>query len=171
MTDDLVKRLLAAAPFAANGHILREAAALIKQQSARIAESESHRNDLADKIVEQKTEIGALKARIAALESAANGEPIYQTCFIQGQWRDVDLAEYERAKGLRDDLARIVYTAPAATDNGGGRDAALMEASALCQAIANGYVSDVNPKRSRAAADAAIFCARQIAALSQKAGE
>lgn len=40
--------------------------------------------------------------------------PIYQTCFIDGQWRDVDRAEYERAKGLRADLARIVYAAPVA---------------------------------------------------------
>lgn len=43
---------------------------------------------------------------------AQSAESIYQTCFLQGQWRDVDKAEYERARGLRDDLARIVYAAP-----------------------------------------------------------
>lgn len=37
---------------------------------------------------------------------------IYQTSFINDQWRDVDRAEYDRAKGLRADLARIVYAAP-----------------------------------------------------------
>ncbi|WP_240648432.1 hypothetical protein [Pararobbsia silviterrae] len=41
-------------------------------------------------------------------------EPIYQTGFIADQWRDVDRAEYDRAKGLRADLARIVYAAPQA---------------------------------------------------------
>ncbi|WP_250501933.1 hypothetical protein [Caballeronia sp. AZ7_KS35] len=64
----------------------------------------------------------------AAGASEGQAEPIYQTCFIQGQWRDVDRFEYDRAKSLRDDLARIVYPAssgqasPAASSD--ARDAA-----------------------------------------------
>ena len=43
------------------------------------------------------------------------------------------------------------------------RAAALEEASAMCVAIANGFVSDVNPARSTKRAEGAMECARHIA--------
>jgi hypothetical protein len=72
MDDSLVLALRSAATGAEtkeDAYLFDAAADLIEQQATRITESESHRNDLADKIVEQKTEIGALKARLTALES------------------------------------------------------------------------------------------------------
>jgi hypothetical protein len=54
------------------------------------------------------------------------GDPIYQTGFIKDQWRDVGRAEFERAKSLRADLARIVYAhPPAAAASEERRDAEL----------------------------------------------
>jgi hypothetical protein len=74
--DDLIKRLRGFALVYRNTEaglaasiLAQESADALEAAAARNAESESHRNDLADKIVEQKTEIGALKARITALES------------------------------------------------------------------------------------------------------
>ncbi|KAF1065249.1 DUF3850 domain-containing protein [Burkholderia gladioli] len=55
-------------------------------------------------------------ARHVIQQAAAPAEArdaIYQTGFMQGQWRDVDQTEYERAKALHPALGRIVYSAPA----------------------------------------------------------
>lgn len=59
-----------------------------------------------------------------------------------------------------DALMREAYNA--------GRREALEDASDLCQAVANGFVSDINPKRSREAANGAKECAHAIRALSKK---
>lgn len=109
----------------------------------------------------------AWRTAVNALESAAKGEPIYQTCFIQGQRRDVDRVEYERAKGLREDLARIVYTAPAATDNAGGRDA-IKNAVDLLNNLADRQELAGFPLTAASTRHTAKELA---AALSQKAGE
>lgn len=103
MTDELIKRLRRWANF---GYGVNASKCMIEACDALEAS-----NTVMSKA---NAALEAANARIAELEAAAKAEPIYQTCFIQGQWRDVDRFEYDRAKGLRDDLARIVYTAPAA---------------------------------------------------------
>lgn len=45
---------------------------------------------------------------------------------------------------------------------------ALERAAEMCVALSNGYVSDVNPDRSRTAAAAATMCARQIQRLIEQ---
>ncbi|WP_231752873.1 hypothetical protein [Burkholderia savannae] len=69
-----------------------------------------------DEAVRIARNIRALKAGtiegVSTPADAGEGVTIYQTNFIKDQWRDVDRAEYDRAKGLRPDLGRIVYTAP-----------------------------------------------------------
>jgi len=58
----------------ANGiaaNYLRTLLASHAAQAEEIARSEKHRNDLADKIVAQRTEIGALSARLAESEAEA----------------------------------------------------------------------------------------------------
>jgi uncharacterized coiled-coil protein SlyX len=93
MADDLIKRLRHAdAPYAkptALEILTDEAADLIEQQAARIAEleaqiaaSEKHRNDLADKIMSQQTEIGALKSRLSTVAPAVDAQPV--------AWRIID---------------------------------------------------------------------------------
>jgi hypothetical protein len=57
--------------------------------------------------------IASERLSVGPAVDALTTEPIYQTCFIKDQWRDVDRFEYERAKSLRSDLARIVYAHPA----------------------------------------------------------
>lgn len=109
--------------------------------NARIAESESHRNDLADKIVEQQTEIGALKSRIAALESAAKAtvpeglldasmqamRAAESALSLASSYRSIttgfDGEKIETALKLLRDAIAIRSAPTAATENGDGRDA------------------------------------------------
>ena len=93
MDDSLVLALRSAATGAEtkeDAYLFDAAADLIEQQAARITESESHRNDLADKIVEQKTEIGALKARITALESER--ATLLHEVEIHARWQPIETA-------------------------------------------------------------------------------
>jgi hypothetical protein len=79
-----------------------------------INDDESWPDDVAFATTGEKLD-AAIDAELNAAppaKSASDAQPIYQTCFIKDQWRDVDRAEYERAKGLRADLARIVCAAP-----------------------------------------------------------
>jgi hypothetical protein len=133
MVEDLIKRLRERATVAsvlgehANAALFADSAVLIEQQAARIAESESHRNDLADKIVEQRTEIGALKTRLTALESerdallaAAGKEAVGQAGAMPG----TDGFAMACFKASDVPIGTPLYTAPtAALENGDGRDA------------------------------------------------
>jgi hypothetical protein len=134
MVEDLIKRLRDTVDEEAGHGVRNEAADLIEQQATRITESESHRNDLADKIVEQKTEIGALKARITALESerdallAAAGKEavaIYQVRQKGSlKWQDLEAISLNMFADEEKYQIRTVYTAPtAALEKGDGRDA------------------------------------------------
>jgi hypothetical protein len=54
------------------------------------------------------------------------------------------------------------HTDEAKADMRAAWDAATQNAAALCWALANGYVSDVNPNRSIERMEAAQHCARAI---------
>lgn len=88
--------------------------------------------------------IGAIyREMLAAAPQSVPAQPvaIYQTCFIHGQWRDVDRFEYERAKGLREDLARIVYTAPTAAEQDVPRALTGEQRQALGVALTNYFTA------------------------------
>jgi hypothetical protein len=70
-------------------------------------------------------------------------------------------SEIEEALTFEDDT--ISKTAPSAVVLDDER--ALTDAAALCDAIANGFVSDVNPDRSREASQGASACAQAIRGL------
>ncbi|MFL9904717.1 hypothetical protein PQR71_42430 [Paraburkholderia fungorum] len=108
--SDLIHKLLESHEtwkegFDPNGELLSEAATALVAANACIAESEQHRNDLADKIVSQQTEIGAYKARISELESQLTAKTELVTLLR------ASLAKVE-GEGLREGAWQPIETAP-----------------------------------------------------------
>ncbi|MDR6389157.1 hypothetical protein J2803_001759 [Paraburkholderia phenoliruptrix] len=101
---------------------MKQAAALIEQQAARIAEFERILDGLSQDAIDGGWTARGISAyaktledQIAALESAAKGEP------IAWRWKGID-DDWRYSVHKLDESAEPLYTAPAATDNGGGHD-------------------------------------------------